>query len=97
LYINQFLLKISANDKVYQLLAQCRWFSPASSTTKTGRYDIAEILLVVALNTKIKIHLKISNLYVVFAGLKSQTISIERSASLRWRFMAARTFFNVFL
>jgi hypothetical protein len=25
--------------------------SPASSTTKTGRYDIAEILLKVALNT----------------------------------------------
>jgi hypothetical protein len=32
-----------------------RWFSPgtpASSTTKTGRHDIAEILLKVALNTK---------------------------------------------
>jgi hypothetical protein len=31
-----------------------RWFSPgtpASSTTKTGRHDIAEILLKVALNT----------------------------------------------
>jgi hypothetical protein len=24
------------------LLAHGRWFSPASSTTKTGRYDIAE-------------------------------------------------------
>jgi hypothetical protein len=36
----------SANDKVYQLLAHGRWFSlgtPASSTTKTGRHDIAEI------------------------------------------------------
>jgi len=36
------------------LLAQGRWFSPgtpASSTTKTGRHDIAEILLKVALNT----------------------------------------------
>ena len=41
--------------KVYQLLAQDRWFSPASSITKTGRHDIAEILLKVALNTKIKI------------------------------------------
>jgi hypothetical protein len=42
-------------DKVYQLLAQGRWFSPgtpASSTTKTGRHDIAEILLKVALNNK---------------------------------------------
>jgi hypothetical protein len=36
------------------LLAHCRWFSPgtpASSTTKTGRHEIAEILLKVALNT----------------------------------------------
>jgi hypothetical protein len=34
------------------LLAQGRWFSPgipASPTTKTGRHDIAEILLKVAL------------------------------------------------
>jgi hypothetical protein len=38
----------TANDKVYQLLAHGQWFSPstpASSTTKTGRHDIAEILL----------------------------------------------------
>jgi hypothetical protein len=42
----------AASDKVYQLLAQRRWFSPATSTTKTGRHDIAEILLKVALNTK---------------------------------------------
>jgi hypothetical protein len=41
-----------ASDKVYQLLAHGRWFSPgtpASSTTKTGHHDIAEILLKVAL------------------------------------------------
>jgi hypothetical protein len=31
------------------LLAHGQWFSPASSTTKTGRHDIAEILLKVAL------------------------------------------------
>ena len=45
----------AASDKVYQLLAHGRWFSPGtpgSSTTKTGRHDIAEILLKVALNTK---------------------------------------------
>jgi hypothetical protein len=38
----------AASDKVYQLLAHGRWFSPgtpASSTTKTDRHDIAEILL----------------------------------------------------
>jgi hypothetical protein len=39
----------SASDKLYQLLAHGRWFSPASSITKTGRHDIAEILLKVAL------------------------------------------------
>ena len=44
----------AARDKVYQLLAHGRWFSPgtpASSTTKPGRHDIGEILLIVALNT----------------------------------------------
>jgi hypothetical protein len=43
-----------ASDKVYQLLAHGRWFSPGnpvSSTTKTGCHDIAEILLQVALYT----------------------------------------------
>ena len=42
----------AASDKVYQLFAHGRWFSPASSTTKSGRHDIADILLKVALNTK---------------------------------------------
>jgi len=32
------------------LLARGWWSSPASSTTNTGRHDIAEILLKVALN-----------------------------------------------
>jgi hypothetical protein len=44
------------NDKVYQLLANGRWFSlgiPASSTTKTGRHDIADKLLKVALKHQI--------------------------------------------
>jgi hypothetical protein len=48
-----------ASDKVYQLLAHGRWLSPdtpASSTTKTDRHDIAEILLKVALNTKNQIN-----------------------------------------
>ena len=40
-------------DKVCQLLATDRWFSPGtpvSSTNKTDRHDITEILLKVALN-----------------------------------------------
>jgi hypothetical protein len=42
----------AASDKVFQLLAHGRWFSPdtpASSITKTVRHDMAEILLKVAL------------------------------------------------
>jgi hypothetical protein len=40
------------NTRYKILLVHGRWFSPgtpASSTTKTGRHDIAEILLKVAL------------------------------------------------
>ena len=42
-------------DKVCQFLATGRWFSPCtpvSSTNKTDRHDITEILLKVALNTR---------------------------------------------
>jgi len=42
----------AASDKVYQLFADGHWFSPGtpvSSSTKTGRHDVAEILLKVAL------------------------------------------------
>jgi hypothetical protein len=38
----------ATSNQVYQLLAHGRWFSrgtPSSSTTKTGRHNIAEILL----------------------------------------------------
>jgi hypothetical protein len=40
------------NNQINQLLAHGRWFFPgtvASSTTKTGRHDIAEISLKLAL------------------------------------------------
>jgi hypothetical protein len=45
----------AASENIYQLLVHGRLFSPgtpASSTTKTDRHDIAEILLKVALSTK---------------------------------------------
>ena len=38
----------AASNKVYQLLAHGLWFSPgtpASSTTKTGGHDIANVLI----------------------------------------------------
>jgi len=59
----------AASDKVYQLLAHGRWFSPgapASSTTKTVRHDIAEILLKVALNTKNQINLAMPEIWKSF-------------------------------
>jgi hypothetical protein len=69
----------AASDKVYQLLAHGRWFSPgtpASSTTKTGCDDIAEILLKVVLNTKnqiksnhIKAHLVDNCRFIVSVGV----------------------------
>ena len=49
--MNKFFYALYS-DKVYQLLSNGRWFSPGtpvSSTTKTGRHDIAEILLKAAL------------------------------------------------
>jgi hypothetical protein len=53
LYITKWCTLLAvASDKVDQLLAHGRSFSPgtpASPTTKTGRHDIAEILLKVAL------------------------------------------------
>ena len=54
----------TASNKVYQLLSHGLWFSPgtpASSTTKTGRHDIAEILLKVALKHQKSIN---QNLYI---------------------------------
>jgi hypothetical protein len=59
------------------LLAIGWWFSPgtpASSTTKTGHHDIAEILLKVALNTKNQI--KSNRLYFTVLELKKFTKSI---------------------
>jgi hypothetical protein len=50
------------------LLAHVRRFSPdtpASSTTKTGRYDIAEILLKAALNIQKKSINQSSSIYVL--------------------------------
>jgi len=55
----------AASDKVYQLFAQGRWFSPgtpASSTIKTGCHDIADILLKVVLKHQ-KINQSINDIF----------------------------------
>jgi hypothetical protein len=67
------------SDKAYQLLAHGQWFSPgtpASSTTKTGRHDIAEILLKVALSTinQIKFSDSMSFLITILAYCQSGNI-----------------------
>ena len=54
------VLDTTLYDKVFQWLATCRWFSPGtpgSTTNKTDRHDIAEILLKVTLNTRIQTYL----------------------------------------
>ena len=53
-YKKKYIRLAVASDKVDQFLAHGLWFSlgaPASSTTKTVRHDMAEILLEVALDT----------------------------------------------
>jgi len=66
----------ATSDKVYQLLAHGRWFSPgtpASSTTKTGRHEIAEILLKVALKHQISNQIKsyvIVELIIIMLSIK---------------------------
>ena len=52
--LRRSVLDTSLCDKVCQWLEVRRWFSPSapvSSTNKTGRHDITEILLKVALST----------------------------------------------
>jgi hypothetical protein len=52
--LRQDVLDTTLCDKVCQWLATGRWFSPGtpvSSTIKTDRHDITEILLKVSVNT----------------------------------------------
>ena len=50
-WLHVFLdLHLMLCDQVCQSLAAGQWFSPVSSTNKTDRHDITEILLKVALN-----------------------------------------------
>jgi hypothetical protein len=63
-FFADFLLFCICFIKFNQLLAHGRWFSPctpASSTTKTGHHDIAEILLKVALKQLISCRVQSSN------------------------------------
>jgi hypothetical protein len=66
---------VSNSLRYERLLAHDRWFTPgtpASSTTKTGRHEIAEILLKVALNTKNQIK---SNQIITMSGIRIHNVS----------------------
>jgi hypothetical protein len=78
-----------ASDKVYQLLSHGRWFSPgtsASSTTKTGRHDIAEMLLIVALNTNKSINQtkRLNPIYILRPNKKLGPIYVLRVCLEAW-------------
>jgi hypothetical protein len=76
----------AASDKVYQLLAHGRWFSPgtpASSITKTGRHDTAEILLKVALKHKKSNH---QNQWISHSATSGTHSSSELNIQLNSKF-----------
>jgi hypothetical protein len=68
----------ATSDKVYQWLAHGRWFSPiapASSSTKTGLHDIADLLLKVAFLT-ISLLIFLFHQSLPFIRIFAQNISI---------------------
>jgi hypothetical protein len=64
------------------LLAHGRWFAPASSTTKTGRHDIAEILLKVAGVKHQKSNQSIIFLFHADAANRKQTVNIATRGTM---------------
>ena len=69
----------ATSDKVYQFLAHGRWFypgTPASSTIKTGRHEIAEILLKVALSTIKSIKQSTIFFFLGYIGVVVATIAV---------------------
>jgi hypothetical protein len=91
----------SASDKVYQLLAGGWLFSlgtPASSTTKTGRHDIAEMLLKVALSTiKIVVAPKKTPTLILLIAKKKfnndvKSTRICNSTFIHWRMFVIHQF-----
>ena len=81
-YKKVFTRLAAASDTAYQLLAQGRWLSlgtPAFSTTKTGRHDIAEIRLKVALK-----HQKSNQIISMVIGW---LLSFDASVVISWLFL----------
>jgi hypothetical protein len=78
------LVNVLVHPTLYnQFLADGQWFSPgtpASSTTKTGRHDIAEILLKVALKHQKSNQNQINQLYTkgltIYSLVFSKLVSV---------------------
>jgi hypothetical protein len=81
-------------DKVCQWLATGLWFSPGtpvSSTSKTDRHDITEILLKVVLNT-INLNLK-GSIFILFLAVLHLTVTWhEDHCTIDWVIHTLRTF-----
>ena len=91
----------AASDKVYQLLAQGRWFSPgtlASSSTKTCRHDIAEVLLKVALKHQtsnqnqigfMTYYLSLQNLFLLTSAIDFNVVNPSNNTFNRQKIIIA--------
>jgi hypothetical protein len=70
-------------DKVCQWLATSQWFSLVSTTNKTDRHDITEILLKVALNTIKQTNQKYQLMFscliciILHVSISSLTVSLK--------------------
>ena len=70
----------AGSDKFYQLLAHGQWYSAASSTTKTGRHDIAE--------SGVK-HIKSNQIKSVLFGIEScsvRRVKLVKNAEVTTKF-----------
>ena len=86
-------------DQVCQWLATGRWFSPVSSTNKTNRHDITEILLKVALNTinKTKPIRKGVNVVIIFSSPCQRQCELLPSLGVRRLSSVNFSHFNLLL
>jgi hypothetical protein len=82
----------AGGEKVYQLLSHDRWFcsvTPAFSATKTGRHDIAEILLKVAPSV-------FSNVYLQFLCIVHFVFPLRYSLTFIYSFSVLYIFYCPF-
>jgi hypothetical protein len=84
--LREGVLDTTLCDKVSQWLADGRWFSPGtpvSSTNKTDRHDITEILLKVTLSTK-TLTLYLAHVFTLISLTKNYYLLIYVSFIIIW-------------